>query len=96
MTLLGPPPPETLSARGEKMHIHIDPTLRFRAGFAGKFSKRRFSESDFLRRQYAAIEAFVERFPPDERDLRALAWIEANASRYRHRWQVQGATSERN
>ena len=33
MTLFGPPPPETLSARGEKMHIHIDPTLRFRAGF---------------------------------------------------------------
>mgnify|MGYP003382152769 CR=1 FL=1 len=71
------------------MNIPDDPTLRFLPGLGGHFSKPDFSDTEFLRQQVAEIEAYVERFPSDERELRALAWIEANASQYRQQWQIQ-------
>ena len=47
------------------------------------------AETAFLREQVATIAAYVERFPSDERERRALAWIEANAGRYRQAWQLR-------
>ena len=77
------------------MDIPDDPVLPFFPGPVGNFSTPIFSETEFLRRQVAVIEAYLERFPSDEREFRALAWIEANASQYRHQWQAQVATSGR-
>lgn len=48
-------------------------------------------ESEFLQQQFSVIEAYVQGFPCEERDFRALAWIEANAGQYRQQWQVQAA-----
>ena len=71
------------------MNLPDDPTLRLLPGL-----EISFSETEFLRQQVAEIEAYVERFPWDERELRALAWIEANASQYRQQWQqIRTATS---
>ena len=42
--------------------------------------------------QLAVIEAYLERFPLEEREFRALAWIEANAGAYRQHWQTRVAS----
>jgi len=75
------------------MDISDDTTLWLFPVPVGSFSDQNFSETEYLRTQVAVIEAHVEHFPSDERDFRALAWIEANASQYRHWWQTQAATS---
>lgn len=49
-------------------------------------------EMEFLQTQLAVIEAYLQRFPCEQRDLRALAWIEAHAGDYRQRWQAQAAS----
>jgi len=48
-------------------------------------------ESEFLQTQLAVIEAYLQRFPYEQREFRALAWIEAHACTYRQQWQVQAA-----
>jgi hypothetical protein len=75
------------------MDIQDDPALWLFSGQIDHFATPIVSETDFLRTQVAIIEAYVERFPSDEREFRALAWIEANASQYRHQWQTQATTS---
>lgn len=69
------------------MYIVDDPTLALIARFVGDSPRQDISEAEFFRRQFAAIEAYVEGFPKDERNERALAWIESNAMRYRQEWQ---------
>jgi len=78
---------------GGSMNISDDTTLCLTFGRAARMSKSDFSEAEFLRRQVAVIEAYVECFPSDEREFRALAWIEANASQYRYQWQMQAEKS---
>lgn len=80
------------SPQWEKVMDFLDDlAARFSPGSAGNFSIPDSSEMEFLRRQVATIEAYVEHFPSDERDFHALAWIEAHASEYRHEWQTQAA-----
>lgn len=56
---------------------------------AGNLALPDLADAAFLREQLATIAAYVERFPTDERDRRALAWIEANAGHYRALWQLR-------
>ncbi|MCM8612328.1 hypothetical protein [Accumulibacter sp.] len=39
----------------------------------------------------AVIEDYLRHFPDEQREFRALAWIEAHACAYRQQWQVQAA-----
>lgn len=73
------------------MYIVDDPTLALIARFVGDSSREPVADKEFFRRQVAAIEEYVERFPEAERESRALAWIEANAKQYRQQWQKQTA-----
>jgi len=73
------------------MYIVDDPALALITRFVGDSSHSNLSDADFFRQQVAAIEEYVERFPPDERDMRALAWVEAHARQYRQEWQKQAA-----
>ena len=75
------------------MYIVDDPTLALIARFVGTASPEGRSDAAFFNGQIAAIEAYVERFPADERDQRALEWIESNAMHYRQQWQKQTAIS---
>lgn len=75
------------------MNIHEHPVLRFFRTLVPDLPQPCFSETEFLEQQLAVLEAYVERFPADERDLRALAWIEANAERYRQQWQRQATAN---
>ncbi|MBE2260621.1 MAG: hypothetical protein IAE88_17310 [Rhodobacteraceae bacterium] len=85
-----------LSPQGAKtMNLSDNPAFHVFRGLLGRFSKPDFSEPEFLRQQVAVIEAYVERFPSNERDLHALAWIEANARQFRQQWQSRAAAARR-
>ncbi|EXI90797.1 MAG: hypothetical protein AW11_00656 [Candidatus Accumulibacter regalis] len=75
------------------MYIVDDPTLALIARFLGDVAPEGRADEEFFRRQFSAIEAYVERFPEDQRDARALEWIETNAMHYRQQWQKQTAIS---
>lgn len=81
------------AAEGVDMYIVDDPTLALIARFVGGLSNSEFSDAEFFRQQVAAIADYVGKFPPEERDLRALAWIEANARQYRQQWQKHVAVN---
>ncbi len=74
------------------MYIVDDPTLALITRFIGTSpSDSEQSDSDFFYRQIAAIQAYVDQFPEEEREQRALLWIEANARKYRQEWQKRAA-----
>lgn len=70
-----------------------DPTLALIARFVGGEPHPEISDAEFLLRQVAAIEDYVNRFPAVQREERALQWIEANAMKYRERSQRQAAVA---
>ena len=73
------------------MYIVDDPTLALITRFVGDDQTPDLSEAEFLLQQIAAIERHVEQFPADERQARALEWIEMHARDYRQHWQKQAA-----
>jgi len=73
------------------MYIVDDPILALITRFVGDAKNLNLSDADFLLKQIAAIEQHVEQFPAEERDTRALEWIEAYAREYRQQWQKQAA-----
>ena len=74
------------------MDTSDDPAPWFFSSPAGSLSHPDSSETNFLHMQLAVIEAYLERFPLEEREFRALAWIEANAGAYRQHWQTRVAS----
>lgn len=73
------------------MYIADDPTLALITRFVGDAQNLNLSDADFLFQQIAAIEQYVEPFPAEERQERALEWIAAHARHYRQQWQKQAA-----
>lgn len=73
------------------MYIADDPTLALITRFVGEAENLDLSDAEFLLQQIAAIEQYVGQFPDNERQARALEWIEAYARHYRQQWQKQAA-----
>jgi len=73
------------------MYIADDPTLALITRFVGEAQNLNLSDAEFLLQQIAAIEQYVELFPAEERQGRALEWIETHARHYRQQWQKQAA-----
>jgi len=73
------------------MYIADDPTLALITRFVGEAQNLDLSDAQFLLEQIAAIEQYVAPFPAEERQGRALEWIETHARRYRQQWQKQAA-----
>ncbi len=71
-----------------------DPMLALIARFAGCCNDMKVSEETFLRRQCDQIRAYVESYPPDQRQQRALEWVTRNAEEYRRKWLRQLVTDE--
>ncbi|MCP5159677.1 MAG: hypothetical protein H6974_13830 [Gammaproteobacteria bacterium] len=69
------------------MYIVDDPMLALITRFMCGAQNREVSDAEFLLRQIAAIERYVEQFPDSERDVRAMEWIGAYAQQYRRQWQ---------
>ncbi|MEF8730059.1 MAG: hypothetical protein V5B34_17945 [Accumulibacter sp.] len=73
------------------MDMPDDPAKRFLPGPAGSVVDADSPEIEFLQTQLAVIEDYLQHFPDDQREFRALAWIAAHACAYRQQWQVQAA-----
>ena len=76
------------------MYIVDDPTLALMIRFMGSAEALNLSDADFLFKQLDAIERYVSQYPADERQGRALEWIETHARDYRQRWQQQAAAQQ--
>lgn len=73
------------------MYIVDDPTLALITRFVGDATHLHLSDAEFLLQQITAVEQYIEPFPPEERQTRALEWIETYAREYRQQWQKQAA-----
>ena len=73
------------------MYIADDPTLALITRFVGEAQNLDLSDAQFLLEQIAAIEQYVAPFPAEERQIRALEWVETRARHYRQQWQKQAA-----
>ena len=73
------------------MYIVDDPALALITRFVGDTEHLNLSDAEFLLRQIATIEQYVGQFPTDQRQTRAMEWIEAHARQYRQQWQKQAA-----
>lgn len=69
------------------MYIVDDPTLALITRFLRGSTRLDVPQDELMDRQIAAIRAYVEGFPAEERTLRAREWIEAHAKEYRQEWQ---------
>jgi hypothetical protein len=70
-------------------YVIDDPMLALIARFAGCCDDLETSEEAFLRDQCDRVREYVESYPGDQRQQRALEWITRNAEDYRRRWQQQ-------
>ncbi|PIE83547.1 MAG: hypothetical protein CSA09_01485 [Candidatus Contendobacter odensis] len=71
------------------MHIVDDPVLSMLANFLEDVPCLDLSDADFLRQQAQAIKQYTKDFPFEERQERALEWIELYARDYRRQWQKE-------
>ena len=69
------------------MFLVDDPMLALIVRFVAGDREFGVSDEELQQRQIRAIREYVSRFPEQERQVRALEWIEANAERYRRQWQ---------
>jgi hypothetical protein len=73
---------------GEKNAFVVDdPMLALISRFACGEGQLQLSQGEFLLDQIAAIQRYVTLFPAEQRNRRALEWIEEHAKRYRQAWQ---------
>lgn len=76
------------------MYIVDDPTLALITRFLRDSVDLDVSQDELMERQIAAIRAYVEGFPAEERTTRAREWIEAHAKGYRQEWQRRVLTEQ--
>ena len=84
-------PPDVKGFRQAKIIMNIldDPTLALLSRFVGDAHDLQLSDAEFLLQQVAAIEHYIKQFPAEERQARALEWIETYALQYRRQWRRQ-------
>ncbi len=68
-------------------YIVDDPMLALIARFVGSDKQRGSPQESYMRRQVEAIQAYVERYPVGEKEVRAIEWVERHAEQYRKSWQ---------
>ncbi len=49
--------------------------------------KEHTTDEEFVQRQLATLQAYVDRYPAEEKQPRAMQWIEQHAESYRREWQ---------
>lgn len=71
------------------MYTINDPMFALILRFVGRNQKVAFEDDKFIQKELKVIQAHIEQFPPEERELRALEWIEAHAYGYRKTWEKE-------
>ncbi len=68
------------------MYTIDDPMLALILRFVGCSRELRVQDENFLQEQVKAIREYVKDCAPEERQARALEWVEKHARGYRDRW----------
>ena len=76
------------------MLIVDDPMLALIVRFVADGRDIDISDGELQRQQIRAISDYVSRFPPKEKNTRAMEWIAENAQRYRRQWQRRVVTAQ--
>ena len=71
------------------MFIIDDPMLALITRFGCGEGQLQLPEGEFMLDQIATIQRYVAQFPAEQRNTRAIEWIEAHAERYRQAWQTK-------
>jgi hypothetical protein len=71
-----------------------DPMLALLTRFACGDQQLDLAYEDFMLDQIAAIQRYVAPFPAEQRNRRALEWIEQHADRYRQAWQKTAVSAK--
>lgn len=65
-----------------------DPLFALILRFVGfKLGAASSDDDAFVQRELTAIETYIDRFPPAERERRAMEWVEKHANEYRKKWE---------
>ena len=62
--------------------------------FAGHKQAIAFSDQEFIQKQLNAIQEYLEEYPPEEQESRAIEWIARHADQYRKMWEKESITNE--
>ncbi|KHD06296.2 hypothetical protein PN36_17275 [Candidatus Thiomargarita nelsonii] len=71
------------------MYSIDDPMFALILRFVGHNQKIFFCNQNFIKKQLKAIQEHIEKFPPEEKELRAIEWIEKCARQYRKIWEKE-------
>ena len=82
------------SLRWEKTFIVDDPMLALIARFVCGGAQLHLSEGEFILDQIDTIQRYVAQFPTEQRNARAIEWIEKHAERYRQAWQKRAVYAQ--
>ena len=69
------------------MSVIEDPLLALIIRFVMKDERHQRADDEFVQRQLDTLKAYVDRYPAEERQPRAMQWIERHAANYRREWQ---------
>lgn len=75
------------------MYTLDDPMLALILRFVGRSQRINLRDDGFLREQREALREHLGGFPAEDRQARALEWVETHAREYRDRWAL-GAVDE--
>ena len=76
------------------MYTINDPMFALILRFVGRNQKVALEDDTFIKKELKVIEEYIEQFPPEERELRALEWVEAHAREYRKAWEGETVGGE--
>ena len=76
------------------MYTINDPMFALILRFVGGNQKIAFEDDKFIKKELKVIQSYIEQFPPEERELRAIEWIEAHAYGYRKTWEKEAIGKE--
>ncbi len=76
------------------MYTINDPMFALILRFVGGNQKVVFEDDKFIKKELKVIQTYIEQFPPEEREIRALEWIEAHAYGYRKTWEKETIGNE--
>jgi len=70
------------------MYTINDSMLSLILRFVGRYQKITYSNYEFMQKQLTTIQKHIDKFPPKEKELRAIEWIEKYAREYRKMWEA--------
>lgn len=62
--------------------------------FIGRNEKITVCDDGFIQKQLSVIRDYINKFPEEEQEMRAMEWIEKYAHRYRKKWEQEVLAKE--